>query len=64
MRKRWWVAFWIVLALAVSTVIPVPYASKTCFLGYKSHCPFAPVSTVISGAVAGVIYWQGRKKGK
>ena len=64
MKKRWWVAFWISAVLAVSTLIPVPFASKPCLLGYKAHCSFTPVSTVICGVIVWIIYWQGRKRGK
>lgn len=31
---------------AVITVIPDPFASKACRLGYKAHCAFAVSSTV------------------
>ena len=32
---------------AVITVIPDPSASKVCMLGYRAHCSFAPISTII-----------------
>jgi len=32
---------------AVWTVIPDSSASKESMLGYKSHCSFAPISTII-----------------
>lgn len=38
------------VASAVSTVItivPDSSASKACMLGYKAHCSFTPVSTII-----------------
>ncbi len=45
------IAAWILAA--VKTVIPFPYVSKACMLGYKSGCSFAPTSTVmlVAGAV-------------
>ncbi|MFX0162668.1 MAG: hypothetical protein ACFE68_04930 [Candidatus Hodarchaeota archaeon] len=32
---------------AVITVIPDSSASKECRLGYKAHCSFTPISTII-----------------
>ena len=37
---------------AVITVIPDPFASKACRLGYKAHCAFTPISTIILVIVA------------
>ena len=31
----------------VITIIPDSSASKECMLGYKAHCSFTPISTVI-----------------
>ena len=39
---------------ALVTFIPVSSASKECFLGYRSHCPFTPVSTLVCLAGAAV----------
>ncbi|MFQ6065684.1 MAG: hypothetical protein ACE5K3_00210 [bacterium] len=39
---------------AVVTVIPQASASKECFLGYKAHCTFTPIGTLICVIVAGV----------
>jgi hypothetical protein len=39
--------------LAVATAIPQSSASKTCFLGYKAHCPFTPWATIICLLLAG-----------
>jgi hypothetical protein len=33
--------------LAVSTLLPQETAVKACWLGYKAHCTFAPISTII-----------------
>ena len=54
---------WIVIAViaGVSTLVPVPYASKPCLLGYKAHCSFTPISTIICFAIAGIIYWLGKR---
>ncbi len=32
---------------AVRTAMPSEKASKLCLLGYKAHCSFTPISTVI-----------------
>ena len=50
------------LLLAVLTLIPTGTASKACFLGYKAHCSFTPISTIGLLALAGLhIYLQRRK---
>ncbi len=38
--------------LAVLTAIPDSSASKDCLLGYKAHCSFTPISTVLLIMVA------------
>ena len=39
----------IVLAiLALITILPYGAAKEDCLMAYKSVCPFAPVSTIIS----------------
>ena len=40
--------------LAVVTLIPMASASKASLLGYKSHCSFTPISTLILLALAGL----------
>jgi membrane protein DedA with SNARE-associated domain len=40
---------------AIITVIPVPSASKVCLAGYKAHCAFVPVSTIICLLLAGTV---------
>ncbi len=37
---------------AIATVIPDDAAPKVGYLGYMSHCPFAPFSTIISFVIA------------
>jgi hypothetical protein len=44
---------------AVITVIPDSSASKTSILGYKAHCSFTPISTIIliiSALVFGILF--------
>jgi hypothetical protein len=48
--------------LAISTVIPSQSASKACLLGYKSHCSFVPISTVICIGVAVLQYFRRKRK--
>jgi len=47
---------------AVKTIIPFPWVSKACMLGYKSGCSFAPVSTVMLVAFALITYVVAKRK--
>ncbi|MFA5364402.1 MAG: hypothetical protein WC325_04380 [Candidatus Bathyarchaeia archaeon] len=47
---------------AVKTIIPFPYVSKPCMLGYKSGCSFAPISTLMLVAGAIITYYWAKKK--
>jgi hypothetical protein len=38
---------------AISTLIPAAGVSKACLLGYKAHCTFTPISTIICVLLAG-----------
>ncbi len=38
----------------ILTLVPSPWASKTCSLGYKAICSFSPVSTVLCALGAGI----------
>jgi len=49
--------------LGILTLAPIG-TSKPSILGYVAHCPFSPISTIILWAIAGVIYWRGKKKEK
>lgn len=40
---------------ALSTLIPAEQASKACMLGYKAHCTFTPVSTILCAIPAAII---------
>jgi len=49
-KKGYWILFIITIICtiaAISTVIPSSSASKESLLGYKSHCSFAPISTIM-----------------
>lgn len=39
---------------AIFTLIPLKSASQDCYLGYKAMCSFAPFSSLILLALAGV----------
>ena len=42
------------LVLALVTLMPRAAASKPCLLGYKAHCSFTPISTLILLALVGL----------
>jgi len=44
----------ILAVLAIVTLIPDASAGKDCLLGYRAHCSFAPVSTLILAGLAAV----------
>ena len=47
---------------AVKTIIPFPYVSKPCMLGYKSGCSFAPISTIILVVMIIIVYIIAKRK--
>jgi hypothetical protein len=57
-KKKGYIAMLIITIfftlMAVSTMIPISFASKECLLGYKAHCTFTPVSTAICLLLAGL----------
>ena len=46
----------------VKTIIPFPYVSKACMLGYKSGCSFAPISTIILVVMIIIVYIVAKRK--
>ena len=49
-KKGYWLLFTLTIIftlLAVSTILPDVGASKISRLGYKAHCSYAPISTLI-----------------
>jgi hypothetical protein len=54
------IAVWILAA--IKTIIPFPYVSKACLLGYKAGCSFAPISTVMLLIGAGITYVVAKRK--
>jgi polyferredoxin len=63
MKWYYWLGTIIFIVLGIWTLIPAP-ASKPCLLGYYAHCSFTPISTLICFAIAGFIYFFGKKKRK
>jgi hypothetical protein len=48
-------------AIPISSVLPILPAGKDCMLGYRAHCSFTPVSTLIS-IVAAAVFCAIRKR--
>ncbi|MCD4833993.1 MAG: hypothetical protein K8R31_09375 [Bacteroidales bacterium] len=56
-KKGYWLLFILTIVFtlaALSTVIPSESASKLCMIGYKAHCTYTPISTIICIIPAGV----------
>ena len=56
-KKGYWLLFILTLVFtlaALSTIIPSESASKLCLIGYKAHCTYTPISTIICIIPAGV----------
>jgi hypothetical protein len=47
--------------LAIVTLIPSGAASKVCLLGYRAHCTFTPISTIIFLALIGLHFVLHRR---
>jgi len=54
------IAAWVLAA--IKTIIPFPYVSKACMLGYKSGCSFAPISTAMLIVGAVITYVVAKRK--
>ncbi len=51
------------ILVSISTLLPDKSASKDCLLlGYRAHCTFAPISTLICILVTVLAYMLIRKK--
>lgn len=61
MKKYWKIFFWIAIIAGISTVVPAP-ASKVSLLGYRAHCSFTPVSTIMCFVAAWLFRWREKKK--
>ena len=47
---------------AISSLMPQSTASKVSMLGYKAHCSFTPISTIICLGLAGFLCRLRKKK--
>ncbi len=57
-KKGYWLLFTLTVfftLLAISTIIPSERASKVCMMGYKAHCTFTPISTILCVVPAGLV---------
>ena len=57
-KKGYGVLLILTLMMTISglvTLIPDSEASKDCMIGYKAHCTFTPISTVLCLLFAGLI---------
>ena len=61
-RTKVYIVIVVWVLAAVKTVMPFPFVSKACMLGYKSGCSFAPISTVILVLAAVVTYVLAKRK--
>jgi hypothetical protein len=56
-KKGYWLLFILTLFFtlaAVSTIMPSDRVSKLCMIGYKAHCTFTPISTLLCIIPAGI----------
>ncbi len=56
-KNGYWLLFILTLVFtlaALSTIIPSESASKICMIGYKAHCTYTPISTIICIIPAGI----------
>ena len=65
-KKKGYVILYIITILftlsAVSTLIPQATVSKACLLGYKAHCPFTPIGTILCLGMAGFLCVVRKKR--
>lgn len=55
------VAIFLLVVLAIKTVIPNEDVSKVCRLGYKAACSFTPISTIILLVAAAIVFVVAKK---
>ncbi|MBD3422038.1 MAG: hypothetical protein GF398_18150 [Chitinivibrionales bacterium] len=48
--------------LTLLTLVPFPWASKKCLLGYQALCSFTPISTVLMVVITGSICVVRKRK--
>lgn len=56
-KKGYWLLLGLTVVftlLALLTIMPSDEASKICMIGYKAHCTFTPISTILCIIPAGI----------
>jgi len=61
LKWYYWVGIAVLVILGIATLVPSPSSQKN-MVGYYSLDPFAPVSAIALWAIAGAIYWFGKKR--
>ena len=61
-RTKVYIVIVALVLAAIKTIIPFPYVSKACMLGYKAGCSFTPISTVILVVVIIITYVGAKRK--
>jgi NADH:ubiquinone oxidoreductase subunit 3 (subunit A) len=61
-RTKVYIVIIALVLAAVKTIIPFPYVSKECMLGYKAGCSFTPISTIILIVMIVIAYVVAKRK--
>ena len=62
-KKRLPLAAILAVGAGIITLLPFPGATESCILGYKSVCPFSPISTTLLFCAGSMIYGHTRWPG-
>lgn len=62
-KTKYYIIIVALVLSAIKTIIPFPYVSKACMLGYKAGCSFTPISTIILVVATIIVYVIGKRKG-
>lgn len=62
-KTKYYIIIVALVLSAIKTIIPFPYVSKACMLGYKAGCSFTPISTIILIVATIIVYVIGKRKG-
>ena len=61
-KTKFYIIIVTLILSAIKTIIPFPYVSKACMLGYKAGCSFTPISTIILIVATIIVYIIGKRK--
>ena len=61
-RTKVYIVIVALVLAAIKTIIPFPYVSKACMLGYKAGCSFTPISTIILVVATIIVYVVAKRK--